>query len=373
MATGSPSLIAHIREKIRAEGSVSFAWFMEQALYHAMHGYYSSGRARIGRDGDYFSNVSVGPLFGRLMAAQFREMWEKLEWPNEFKIVEQGAHEGDFARDVLESCASFYPEFFAKIRYEIVEPFPVLRLRQRERLNGFAKKIEWKESLDDLPPFRGVHFSNELLDAMPVHLVKWLDNRWHERFVIETDGAFSLEDRPLEDQELRTRTGLIPLPLPDAYETEINLEALRWVDAVSAKLEAGFILAVDYGFPRDGFFSPHRSHGTLQCYARHRVRPSPLENVGETDITAHVEWTSLMERARANGLTSAGFTDQHHFITGLLSKTLATSTDDKFTRALNTLMHPGFLGMKFQYLGLARNVKEAASLSGFRFAPASPR
>ncbi|MGZ4985563.1 MAG: SAM-dependent methyltransferase, partial [Chthoniobacterales bacterium] len=125
MASGVPQLIEEIRATIRARGPVSFAWFMEQALYHPTHGYYSSGRAKIGRSGDYFSNVSVGPLFGRLMAAQFAEMWEKLGRPNEFKIVEQGAHEGCFARDVLAATRELHPEFFDQLRYVIVEPFPI--------------------------------------------------------------------------------------------------------------------------------------------------------------------------------------------------------------------------------------------------------
>ena len=141
---------------------------MEQALYHPEHGYYSSGRCAIGRKGDYFTNVSVGPLFGQLMTAQFAEIWEQLGKIDDFVIVEQGANDGQFARDVLESAKSRAPEFFEALDYRIIEPFPILRERQSQMLEPFRNKIEWRDSLE---PFTGVHFSNELLDAMPVRLI----------------------------------------------------------------------------------------------------------------------------------------------------------------------------------------------------------
>ena len=183
LQTGDAALIQHIRKAIQAHGPVSFAWFMEQALYHPQHGYYSSGRCTIGRRGDYYTSVSVGPLFGRLLAAQFEEMWRVLGRPNEFKIVEQGAHDGQLARDVLEATREHYPDLFAALRYEIVEPLPTLRARQAETLSPFKEQVGWSDGLQQVAPFCGVHFSNELLDAMPVHLVKWSGTEWLERHV----------------------------------------------------------------------------------------------------------------------------------------------------------------------------------------------
>ncbi len=141
---------------------------MERALYNPEHGYYSSGRCAIGRKGDYFTNVSVGPLFGQLMVAQFAEIWEELGKINDFVIVEQGAHDGQFARDVLQSAQSRAPEFFEALDYRIIESFPILQERQSQMLEPFRNKVEWRNSLQ---PFVGVHFSNELLDAMPVRLI----------------------------------------------------------------------------------------------------------------------------------------------------------------------------------------------------------
>ena len=157
---------------IRREGPISFAHFMEEALYHPEHGYYSSGRCAIGRRGDYFTSVSVGPLFGRLMAAQFAEIWEKLERPDDFVIVEQGAHHGEFATDVLEALRETTAGFFSRPS--------AIGLWSRSRFCGnarrpcfavFLAKTEWCASLEEMEPFCGVNFSNELLDALPVHLL----------------------------------------------------------------------------------------------------------------------------------------------------------------------------------------------------------
>ena len=137
-------MIDIIRAEIQKRGPRSFAWFMEQALYHPEHGYYSSGRCAIGRKGDYFTNVSVGPLFGQLLGAQLAEIWERLGKIDNFMIVEQGAHDGQFARDVLESVQKRSPEFFEALRYRIVEPFPIFQERQSRTLELFRDKIEWR-------------------------------------------------------------------------------------------------------------------------------------------------------------------------------------------------------------------------------------
>ena len=365
MLTDDQALSSFIRQTIRDRGPVSFAWFMEQALYHPQFGYYSSGQCEIGRRGDYFTNVSVGPLFGRLLARQFAGMWEVLGQPGDFTIVEQGAHQGDFARDILTAAREETAEFFAALRYRIIEPFPILQKRQAEALRDFGGKVAWEKSLDDLEPFCGVHFSNELLDAMPVHLIeRQTGSGWEERFVEDSTDGFSFVTKPIGDEILRGQITKIPSDLPMPYETEVNLGALKWVETVARKLARGFVLAVDYGYARDQFYAPERTRGTLQCYAAHRRGSSPLEGVGRTDITAHVDWTSVVERAEECGLTLTGFTDQHRFITGLLSK---RTVEENERRALQTLLHPELLGTRFQFLALGKDAA-ATRLSGFSFA-----
>lgn len=363
--SSNPALVEMIREEIRSRGPQSFAWFMAQALYHPEHGYYSTDRAAIGLRGDYFTNVSVGPLFGELLAAQFVEIWERLGQIDNFLILEQGAHHGQFARDVLESTRRRSPEFFSGLRYQIVEPFSALQDRQSQGLKEFGDRVLWRRSLDELEPFVGVHFSNELLDAMPVNL--------HGKLVgLEGDKLVFVEG-------------------PGG--TSMNQAMLDWIDCLSTKLERGFVIAVDYGFSRAEF------REVLQVRAKHRALDSPFDEIGEADITKHVNWTDLAERAQANGLRIAGFTDQHHFLTGIISEfgrggsprraigsgpeaappvnaspartdwgQSPLPSDSKTKRALQTLLHPEMLGRSFQVLALEKDVDLAERLSGFKFA-----
>ena len=353
MNSGNPDLIRFIRAEIEKRGPVSFAWFMHQALYHPEHGYYSSGRCAIGRKGDYFTNVSVGPLFGQLLGAQFAEIWKRLGKIDNFMIVEQGAHDGQFARDVLESVQKRSPEFFEALRYRIVEPFPVLQERQSRTLELFRDKIEWRSSLQ---PFVGVHFSNELLDAMPVRLI----SNGREKFVGVDGDKFIFVERLVDD------------------DVKFNEAALGWIELVAAKLQRGYVIMVDYGCSDAEF------QGDVQVRARHRNLDSPFEQIGHADITMHVDWPSIAECAQANGLRVAGFTDQHHFLTGIMSELGRVGSPEptaadwsqsplpdspKAKRELQTLLHPEMLGRAFQVLALSKNVDPAApKLAGFKFA-----
>ena len=391
MSSGDAALVTFIRETIRARGPQSFAWFMHQALYHPEHGYYSSGRCAIGRRGDYFTNVSVGPIFGQLLAAQFAEIWERLGRIDNFVLVEQGAHDGDLARDVLQSTRKRWPDFFAALRYRIIEPFPILQERQRQTLEGralsrpgttrrsslqsFRDRIEWCASIDALEPFTGVHFSNELLDAAPVHLIVSVKTKtgstdWLEKFVTLNGDEFAFLHQPIDNRKLRDHLQKLPAR-PASYQTEVNLVALDWIGNVARKLARGYVIIVDYGYPRDEFYAPHRSAGTLQVRAQHRLLASPFEQIGHADITAHVDWTSIAERAAACGLQVKGSTDQHHFITGIFSElgrdSLWQDVDSKTKRGLQTLLHPEMLGRSLQVLALAKNVDLAPPLAGFKF------
>ncbi len=342
--TGNPALIELIRNEIRERGPQSFAWFMQQALYHDGHGYYSSGRCAIGRDGDYFTNVSVGPLFGRLLTDQFIEMWKRLGRIPAFTIVEQGAHDGQFAHDVLYSAQKRAPEFFEALRYRIIEPFPVLQERQARRLRSFRGKLEWQDSLQ---PFTGVHFSNELLDAMPVRLIA--DGR--EKLVGLDDEQFVFVEREVGNQTF-------------------NQAALDWVDEVTANLERGYVMTIDYGRLETEF------QGTIQVRARHKNIGSPFEQIGHADITVHLHWKSIAERARQNGLSVSGFTDQHRFLMGIISEIGLDDLDHpiladsgKIKRELQTLLHPEMLGRAFQVLALEKKAGSTGrQLAGFKFA-----
>ena len=372
MTTGDPKLIEIIRAEISAHGPMSFARFMELALYEPERGYYSSGRAAIGRQGDFFTNVSVGSVFGQLLGTQFAEVWEKLGRPPHFTIVEHGAHDGTFAADALTALSQSSPECFNTIRYIIAEPFPVWHDRQQERLASFGHRIRWVGSINQLEPFVGVHFSNEVFDALPVHLVlsevaKNGTVVWNERFVSISDNDFELVTGPVSDPHLEIALRRVPL-LPAGFQTEVNLAASKLMREIAAKLERGVILTIDYGFSRAEFYSLHRREGSLQIRSRHRKLSSPLQQIGHADISTHVEWTSLAQAGEAAGVIPLGFTDQHHFFAGIISGCPAAGVEfgNSNKRALQTLLHPELLGRNFQVLGLAKNFPE--SLSGFRFA-----
>jgi len=371
VTTGNPALIELIRERIRKGGPLPFRDFMELALYEPEHGYYASGMGGPGRMGDYFTSVSAGAVFGKLLAIQFREIWERMGRPERFTIVEQGANNGDFARDMLSAAKVDTPEFFAAARYVIVEPFAVLRKLQKEKLAGFSQ-VEWRENVEALEPFEGVHFSNELADAMPVHLVRFTGGEWKERCVDWRDDDFAWVDGAVGGK-LRAHLAKLPAAPTESYTTEINLDALEWVAAVAGKLKAGFVLVADYGYPRDVFYAPGRTTGTLACYLKHQRGEEPLQNTGLADITSHVDFTSLAEEAEARGLRVAGFTDQHHFMVGLGKEAFPDTVEkpdaarQKELRIFSTLMHPSIMGMNFKFLALTKMSVPSPALAGFQF------
>jgi SAM-dependent MidA family methyltransferase len=246
------------------------------------------------------------------------------------------------------------------MRYRIVEPFPILQERQSRTLELFRDKIEWRDSLQ---PFVGVHFSNELLDAMPVRLI----SGGVEKLVDVEGDKFVLVERPLR-QGAAASSGAGPLAeaarLP-RNEGSSNRAALDWIDEVAANLQRGYLITIDYGHSGAEF------QGNVQVRARHRNLDSPFEQIGHADISMHVDWPSIVERAQANGLRIAGFTDQHHFLTGIISElgrvgsTEPTAADQgqsplpdspKTKRELQTLLHPEMLGRAFQVLALSKNV-----------------
>ena len=378
-------LVEIIRNEIGANGPISFARFMELALYHPDRGYYASGRANIGRRGDFFTNVSVGSLFGRLLASQFAEIWEKLGRPRDFKIVEQGAHDGVFAADAMSALRRSAGDCFAATSYCMIEPFPIWRERQQKNLREFAEKTSWVASVDEIAPFVGIHFSNELFDSLPVHLIVsgGVANGatvWNEKFVTLEHGLSACAPSGVKlrcpgARFIFTSANVSRFNLqldrlgffPAGFETEVNLAAPKLMSEIAAKLSRGIILTIDYGFSRTEFYSLPRSQGSLQVRANQKKLSSPFQQIGLADISTHVEWTSLAEAAQVSGATPLGFTDQHHFLTGIISKSFPDADfDASEKRALQTLLHPEMLGRNFQALALGKDFHE--KLAGFQFA-----
>ena len=269
------------------------------------------------------------------------------------------------------------PACFDATTLWLVEPLAAWQDAQRETLREFAAEIHWtKNARRSCRHFAACTTRMTLLDAFPVHRVAWRGDHWKERRVDFQDGHFVFTDAEVTDEELRAHLARLP-PVPPNYETEVNLAAAGWLREIAARLRAGFILAIDYGYSRAEYYRPERTDGTLSAYAAHRREPNPLDRPGEIDLTAHVDFTSLAEAAEPAGLELAGFTDQHHFMVGLgrlhFPDTLSpNAARQQELRAFQTLMHPGLMGRSFHALCLARGANHAA-LAGFHFATSPGR
>jgi SAM-dependent MidA family methyltransferase len=376
--TLEPNLVDFIESQVRVHGPVTFRWFMENALYHPEFGYYAKPRPIIGRHGDFYTNVSVGAVFGQLMARQFEQMWQLMGEPMGFGIVEQGAHDGLFARDVLEWLRDCSPDLYAETKYFIIEPLPHLRQAQEETLDPFGNKIRWMRSFAEIDEgaLTGVFFCNELLDAFPVHLVTSMGGMWYENYVEVDGGRFRFVYAPPSTERLQSRMGRVLPDRPDGYRTEINVRALDWAHDVSRVLRRGFMTVIDYGMTREDYYAPERATGTLACYHKHQRGSNPFENVGSSDLTAHVEFTSIAEESVICGMNLAGFTDQHHFMVGagkdqfdLIENANRDPSVAKALRCFNTLMHPSHMGLAFKFLIMSKNVENASAITGLEFAP----
>lgn len=374
-------LTRHFREQIVRHGPVTFRWFMQQALYHPEWGYYSTGKASIGRLGDFYTSVSVGRTFGELLTRQFHEMWARLGNPDEFTIVEQAADRGQLASDILETAGLHYPDFFQALRYWIIEPSPILAAEQKKTLARFGKqRTGWSEDIEALGEgsIFGVYFCNELLDAMPVHLVSLIRDEWKENYVDYENGTFHFTIGEPSSHILVKHLDTLPTALPEQYRTEVNLRAMTWMEDAARAMRCGYVMIIDYGYSRTQFFSTERSEGTLACYQKHERNYNPFEKLGESDITAHIEFTSLAEIAISLGMEISGFTDQNHFLVGVgqsefsaieeesMAGKLSEQTAQKL-KELQTLTHPESMGSQFKYLTLQKFIEPAPPLMGYQF------
>jgi SAM-dependent MidA family methyltransferase len=351
---------------------------MEQALYHPELGYYSTTKRRIGRTGDFYTNVSVGAVFGEVLAAQLLQMWEILDRNIPFTIVEQGAEEGQLAFDILSAIRSQGGRSMADLNYVIVEPQPAKKQQQQIRLcEPFPKSASWVSRIADLKPISGAFISNELVDAFPVKVIEFRKGDWSELLVDAKPAGFELVSTDRVDPELRIALNRLPMPESQPYRTEISLLSEKWVSEVASKLLNGFLLTIDYGFSRDEYYKPERTEGTLTAYSQHRRIANPLADPGNIDITAHADFTLLAEAGINAGLKLSGFTDQHHFMVGAAESRLRdlekeitlgglSPAHSAFLAGYRSLMHPGTMGMAFKYLLMTKGVAPDKSPSGFR-------
>jgi SAM-dependent MidA family methyltransferase len=326
--TSNPALCNAIAYHISTspQRRITFAEFMDLALYHPEHGYYSSHAVKIGFQGsDFFPSPHLGADFGELLAEQFWQMWDILARPVPFSLVEMGAGQGLLAMHILNYSGLHYPDFFAALDYVIVEKSPGFQQEQQQRLQDFS--VRWC-SLEDIPTdsITGCFFSNELVDALPVHQFILTDGKMHEVYVTtgkdDSEPLFLEVTGELSTPELQKYLDLVEIDLTargyeDGYRSEINLAAGEWLSIVADRLHRGYVLTIDYGYPADRYYNPRRSQGSLQCYYNHRHHDNPYINVGMQDITAHVDFTALERWGDRFKLEKIGFIQQGLFLMAL--------------------------------------------------------
>ncbi len=363
--------------RLQNHGIMRFKDFMQAALYEPQLGFYETASSSIGKSGHFFTSVSVGPVFGQLLAS-----WIALKSftlpGGPLLIVEAGAHDARLACDLLQTLRADFPEVLTRIRYVILEPSPGQRKRQRKTADEAGCHLDWIGSWDELShlAIRGFIISNELLDAFSVHRLGWdrANRSWFEWGVTQADGRLCWCRLPWQaDGFLKTlptvmqgasrdwakafglepEVGLMEL-LPEGYSIEVAAEPLEWWGRAAQSLAEGYLLAFDYGFEDGEVLIPHRSQGTLRGYDRHRVVDDLLLRPGEIDITAHVNFRLIREVGELAGLKTLVSQTQGSFLTSILTDLSRDGKDLGWTageiRQFKTLIHPEHLGRSHRVL-----------------------
>ena len=358
---------------------LTFAQFMEMALYDPEHGYYLTGgnRSSLGghaspigtQGGDFFTAPCVSPFLAQCVVRQLQEIDVLLGSPSEFTILEMGPGEGRFIKDLLDEIVKRDSDLYSRLSVILVERSPYLRTLQEEALASLYEQtgVTWITDLRALKDDSviGVLLSNELVDAFPVHRIRMEKDGLREIYVDHVAEAFvELIDEPSTD-ELAECLKASDAELPVGFTTEINLNALDWMQQVARVLHRGVVITIDYGHTSQDYFSPERKDGTLICYYQHSVSTNPYERIGEQDMTAHVNFSSLAQTGEHAGLGLTGFTNLMHFLMSLGIDEMVADFDQESDEVKSAveLLRPHGMGTVFkvliQHKGLDRPTLQA--------------
>jgi SAM-dependent MidA family methyltransferase len=362
---GSP-LSGIIIQTIRDKGPVSFHDFMEMALYYPGLGYYTCGQDKIGKEGDFYTSPWLTAVFGEMLAKQLEEMWCILG-RRDFSIIEYGAGNGRLCHHILEQLKSNRP-LYNNLHYHIIEKKGRVAENEKWTIPG---TLTWHETIKELPPVNGCILSNELIDNFSIYQVV-MQHELMEVYVDYKDG-FTETLQPASEQ-LKDYLRQLQVDLPKGYRTEINLQAIDWIADVATVLQKGFVLTIDYGYPSAELYSSKRSEGTLVCYHKHNISYCPYENIGNQDITTHVNFSALQHWGLKHGLQYSGFTNQAGFLLGLgLTNHLAQIEKEKKNDGIDNsekalMLHHFLAGMGRKFKVLIQNKGlEKPRLSGLQF------
>lgn len=364
---------------IKRNGPVTFARYMEMALYHPEEGYYMRDGEKIGAGGDFYTSPDVSSLFGRALADQLVEMWKAAGRPFRWVVLEQGAGKGSLARDMLEYIAVRHNDFNSALSYLIIEKSPFMRRLQERNLSGAGCPgggVEWLNGLEEIGrgQLSGCIFSNELLDAFPVHRVI-LENGVPREIWVTCQGEKLVEFAGrLSTPDLAEYLSGFGIDLEEGQSIEINLAVRSWVKEVARVLGRGFVVTIDYGDTSDGLYTPDRPEGTIRSFRRHRIEDSLYGEPGSSDITAHVNFTALLTWGREEGLEEAGYTTQSRFLMnmGIMEHLSppgpALGFDPEYIKnvaAVKQLVMPGGMGEVFKVAAQYRGFDLRPALTGF--------
>src|SRR4030042_84733 len=355
-----------IIEKIKKEGPIIFATCMEMFLYEQGLGYYASEHAGIGKAGDFYTSQHLHPAFGAMIGKQIEEMWEILGKPSDFYAVEHGAGSGLMCMDIMNYLQK--RAIYHSFTYVIVELNPFIQKKQKKLLEKYSAKVKWIYPFKELKDIKGCILSNELLDAFPVHLIE-MEDQLKEIYVDVEDennpllppfnkggqGGFSVGNlieikRNPSTDDLNDYLSEFSIKLLRGYRTEINLKIKDWLRSVSKVLSEGFVLTIDYGYPASDYYSDERNRGTLLCYYRHQVNEDPYRNIGQQDITANVNFSSIKKWGKEFGLKTIGFCQQGTSLISLgideiIKELYENASDYLFEVAkIKRLIFPGTIG-----------------------------
>ena len=305
-------LQSYLIERIRTQGPMPFAAYMQFALYHPQHGYYTGGRARTGWKGHYVTSPEVDPAFGELWAHAFEQVWDAAGRPAAFDIIELGPGEGGFAHAALSAMSG---PFAKAVRYRLIERVAANQERQRHLLDHFTK-VSWHRSVAEAPAAEvGCFFANEVLDNLPVHLVEQREGRLWEVCVEENEGALVTTLRPPSNPELTAFLDRCGVELPEGHRFEVALAAESLIAHAAGRFRRGAWIFVDYGLSAEEL--ANRPAGTLLCYSETGSDDLVLERVGEKDITVHANWTSVSLALQKAGHEVSGPRSQRDVLNAL--------------------------------------------------------
>jgi len=370
MASETP-LLPILREEIRAAGGkITFARFMELCLYHPEYGYYNTERVKLGKHGDFYTSAHLGPVFARLLARHFELLWHELGTPSRFDLVELGPGDGWFAEVLLPWIARRFPEFSSHLHYTAIEQSPVLRTRLKEKLAAFGSRAKFR--LAELPPhFIGCIIANEFFDALPVHILVWRQGRWLERYVCLAGENLTWCEGKVSPRAIGfARKGAALFGSPDTEPRENLIAEIcpgvgERTQPICTLLGRGEFLIVDYGYSNEDWLANRFPQGSALGYCQHQAVEDLLANPGEQDLTAHVNFSQLIEIGERNGmrLTAAVPISQSRFLMELgepdefhdVFADCATDLEwQQRAQQLKTLILPQGMGEAFRVLQLRK-------------------